>query len=205
MDGTFLVFEGIDGSGKRTICEYSREILKKTGVNVEQYQYPDYTSPWGNIINDFLSGLKELDSTVQFLTYATDIIKDQQTIKAHLESGCTVLADRYITSTLAFQCARGFNLKKAIQFVDLFEIIPPDIIFFMNVSPEIGKKRKKGQKGALDRHEADIPFLTQVNAMYAVLRDNQFLAKKWVEIDAKKELFYVKKKIKAEIEGVLVC
>ena len=204
MDGTFFVFEGIDGSGKKTVCEYSREILKKTGAHVEHYQYPDYASPWGNIINDFLSGSKELDVTVQFLTYATDIIKDQQSIRTHRESGHTVLADRYITSTVAFQCVRGFNLKKAIQFVDLFEIVPPDIIFFMNVSPDIGRKRKKGQKGELDRHESDIPFLTQVNTMYTVLRDRQFLAKKWIEIDATKELSHVKKKIKAEIESVLV-
>lgn len=203
MDGTFFAFEGIDGSGKRTVCTYAQTLCEKKGARVAQYQYPDYASPWGEIINDFLSGSKELEVTVQFLTYATDIIKDQQKIKTQLENGCIILADRYITSTVAFQCARGFDLKKALHFVNLFEIVPPDIIFYMNVSPEIGRKRKKGQKGDLDRHEADIQFLTQVNTMYKILRDNQFLAKKWIEIDANKELLHVKEKIKSEIERIL--
>lgn len=203
MSKTFLVFEGIDGSGKKTLCDYSQKIIENAGFNVKKYQYPDYESPWGKIINDFLSGSKELEVSIQFLTYATDIIKDQQEIKEHLEKGYAVLADRYITSTVAFQCARGFDLDKAITFVDIFEIIPPDIIFYMNVSPEIGRLRKKGQKGDLDRHEADIQFLEKVNNIYAQLYNRQFLAQKWIEIDANRKLAQVKERIKSEIEYIL--
>lgn len=203
MNAKFLVFEGIDGSGKRTVCEYSRKIIENAGFETKKYQYPDYDSPWGKIINDFLSRSRELDVSIQFLTYATDIAKDQQKIKEHLEKGIFVLADRYITSTVAFQCARGFDLDKAIQFVRMFEFLSPDIIFYMNVSPQTGRLRKKGQKGDLDRHEADVKFLEEVNAMYRRLYDQQFLAKKWIEIDANKELPQVKSKIEAEISRIL--
>jgi dTMP kinase len=201
MDKTFLVFEGIDGSGKRTMCKYSQSLYKKTGTPVAKYQYPDYKSPWGKIIHDFLSGSTDLDVTVQFLTYATDILKDQEKIRTQLKNNI-ILADRYITSTVAFQCARGFDLKKAIQFVTLFDVIPPDIIFYMNVSPETSKKRKKEQKGKLDRHETDIPFLKKVNHMYKILQDKQFLAKKWIEIDAEQSIDTVKAAIKSEIDKI---
>jgi dTMP kinase len=200
MKGQFLVFEGIDGSGKRTLCEYARELLERKSSCVRQYAYPDYGSPWGKIITDFLSKKRELDVTIQFLTYATDIAKDQQEIKEYLEKGCIVLADRYITSTVAFQCARGFDVEKALQFVNLFEFIPPDYVFYMNVTPEIGRKRKKGQKGDLDRHEADILFLEKVNSMYKELCKRGFLARKWIEIDADEELSLVKQKIELEID-----
>lgn len=203
MSKTFLVFEGIDGSGKRTLCDYSQKIIENADYKVKKYQYPDYNSPWGKIINDFLSGSKELEVSIQFLTYATDIIKDQQEIKAYLKKGYIILADRYITSTVAFQCARGFDINKAIKFVDIFEIIPPDIVFYMNVSPETGRLRKKGQKGDLDRHEADIKFLEKVNNTYTQLYEQKFLARKWIEVDANQELTKVKERIKSEIKDLL--
>lgn len=202
MKGKFLVFEGIDGSGKRTLCNYSKKILEDSGYHVKKYEYPDYESPWGKIITDFLSGSRELDVSVQFLTYAADIVKDQREIKEHLER-YFIVADRYITSTVAFQCARGFALEKAIQFVHLFEIIPPDVIFYMNVSPETGRTRKKGQKRDLDRHEADIKFLERVTSMYEELHDREFLARKWIEIDANQELSKVKDMVKSEIGRIL--
>lgn len=201
MDKKFLVFEGIDGSGKRTMCKYTQTLYKKTGTPVISYQYPDYNSPWGKIIHDFLSDSTDLDATIQFLTYATDILKDQEKIRTQLKDNI-ILADRYITSTVAFQCARGVNLEKALQFVKLFDVIPPDIIFHMNVSPETSKKRKKEQKGELDRHEADIKFLKKVNDMYKTLQDKQFLAKKWIEIDAEQNKDTVKAAIKSEIEKI---
>lgn len=203
MEGIFLAFEGIDGSGKKTVCNYARELLQEHGFQVKKYQYPDYGSPWGKIINDFLSGSKELDVSIQFLTYATDIAKDQQELRGYLKKGYIVLADRYITSTVAFQCARGFNIEKAIQFVRIFEFVPPDIIFYMNVSPETGRQRKKGQKGDLDRHEADMKFLKDVNNTYERLRDRKFLAGEWIEIDANEELSCVKARIKSELEQIL--
>ncbi|MBU7019382.1 MAG: dTMP kinase [Theionarchaea archaeon] len=196
---TLVVLEGIDGSGKRTLCNYARRLLEEKGTPVRQYQYPDYESPWGKIIEDFLSKKRELDVLIQFLTYATDIVKDQKEIREYLKKGYTILADRYITSTVAFQCARGFDLGKAQQFVHMFEFIPPDIIFYMNVSPETGRKRKKGQKGDLDRHEADLKFLEEVNALYKQLCSQSFLARKWVEVDADKELPLVKEIIKSEL------
>lgn len=201
MDNPFVVFEGIDGSGKRTMCNYLENLYKKTGTPVKKHQYPDYKSPWGKIIHDYLSGSTTLNVTIQFLTYATDILKDQETIETQLKDNI-ILADRYITSTVAFQCARGFNLEKAIQFVKLFDVIPPDIIFYMNVSPEISKKRKKAQKGKLDRHEADIKFLKKVNDMYKTLQDQKFLAKKWIEINAEQNKKTVKAAIKSKIERI---
>ncbi len=203
MKGRFFVFEGIDGSGKKTACLYTQKLLEERGIPVEVYQYPDYGSPWGIIIEDFLSGFRELDVATQFLTYAADIIKDQRRIRENLDRGLYVLADRYITSTVAFQCARGFDIEKALHFVCIFEVIPADVIFFMNVSPEIGKERKERQKGNLDRHEVDVQFLEKVNNLYKTLRDKNFLARTWRDINANEELSKVEGEIESEIEDII--
>ncbi|MGC1121073.1 MAG: dTMP kinase [Candidatus Methanofastidiosia archaeon] len=203
MSGTFLVFEGIDGSGKQTLCHYARERLESRGVQVETYQYPDYESPWGRIIEDFLLRKEHLSPSVQFLTYAADIIKDQPHIREYLKKGEVILADRYITSTIAFQCAHGFDFDKAKTIVQLLDVAPPDVIFYMKVPPDIGRIRKKRQKGELDRHEIDTTFLEKVVHMYDRLYQESFLGKKWIEIDANRELPYVKAAIASEIKKIL--
>jgi dTMP kinase len=202
MKGRFIVFEGIDGSGKKTMCSHVEEFLTGKGYAVHRYEYPDYTSPWGAIIHEFLSGRIELEVAVQFLTYATDIIKDQDHMKHQLEQGW-VISDRYITSTVAFQCARGFPLERAREFMKTFTFLEPDTIFFLEVNPEIGKERKKAQKGNLDRHEADIQFLKEVSHMYRLLMDDNFLIKKWKKIDATQDLQHVTALITSEIERMV--
>jgi dTMP kinase len=202
MNGKFLVLEGIDGSGKKTISAHIQEILRKKGHAVTLFTYPDYDSPWGTIIHEFLTGERDLDVTVQFLTYATDIMKDQNRIKKLL-SHQWVIADRYITSTIAFQCARGFSIKKACTFLELFDIVHPDTIFFLDVPPEIGKERKKRQKGHLDRHETDTSFLKKVNEMYLYLMNRGVLTDEWKKIDASHDYQHVVTVITSEIEKLL--
>ncbi|MBU7033387.1 MAG: dTMP kinase [Theionarchaea archaeon] len=202
MKGRFIVFEGIDGSGKKTMCSHTEKLLTGKGLTIHRYEYPDYKSPWGAIIHEFLHGKIELDVGVQFLTYATDIIKDQAHMKTHLEQGW-VISDRYITSTVAFQCAHGFPLEQAREFMKIFSFLKPDIIFFLKVNPETGKERKKAQKGNLDRHEAATGFLKEVNHMYHLLMDEGFLIRKWIEIDASRDLQQVTARITSEIENII--
>jgi dTMP kinase len=203
MSGTFVVFEGIDGSGKRTFCNYAKDFLTEKGIKVNQFQYPDYKSPWGKIIEDFLSEKRQLSSTVQFLTYSADIMKDQPLIHQYLNESGVVLADRYITSTLAFQCAHGFDFNTAKTFVQLLNVIPPDIIFYMEVSPETGKMRKKGQKGTLDRHEIDTTFLKKVVLIYERLYTESFLGKTWIKIDANRTQEEVRKKVRSHLDTLI--
>jgi dTMP kinase len=200
MSGTFVVFEGIDGSGKRTCCSYAKDLLTGKGIKVNQFQYPDYESPWGKIIEDFLSEKRQLSSTVQFLTYSADIMKDQPLIRQYLDETGVVLADRYITSTLAFQCAHGFDFDTAKTFVQLLNVIPPDIIFYMEVSPETGKMRKQGQKGTLDRHEVDTAFLKKVVLMYDRLYAESFLGKTWIKIDANQTQEEIRKEVRSHLD-----
>jgi dTMP kinase len=202
MNGKFIVLEGIDGSGKKTMCSHIKEMLIKKGHAVTLFTYPDYGSPWGTIIHQFLTGERDLEVTVQFLTYATDIMKDQDRIKTLLAHQW-VVADRYITSTIAFQCARGFPLAKARKFIELFEMVQPDTIFFLDVLPEMGRRRKKRQKGNLDRHETDISFLEKVNEMYVYLMNQAFLTDQWKKIDASRNQQHVVSDIISEIEKLV--
>ena len=52
--GKLIVLEGLDRSGKSTICKYIQEILSQKTHTIA-INFPDRTTPIGKMINEFLS------------------------------------------------------------------------------------------------------------------------------------------------------
>lgn len=195
-----ISFEGIDGSGTETWSKYTHNLLQKLGYKVSLFRYPDYESLWGRIIRLFLDREVNLSTEVQFLTFATDIIKDISKIREELQAGNSVVTDRYIISTVAYQCAKGFPMEIAQRFVELFDVPKPDLTILLVISGEESTKRKKSERGLLDRHEENIAYLDSVNRYYQDLYDKNYLSKKWVIIDSSGP----KEKTKKDVQQTLI-
>ncbi len=193
--GFFVVIEGIDGAGGETQSKLLKEFLEKKGKKVELVKYPDYEGPIGKLIHDFLHKKFDISPEVQFCLYASDMVKDKEKIEKALKEGKIVIADRYLTSTLAYQTLKGFPLEKGLEFAELFELPTPDLVIFLEILPETSIKRKFKEKNDLDRHEANKDFLRKVNESYHRLIENQIFAKEWVVIDGEKSIEEVAKKI----------
>jgi len=193
--GFFVVIEGIDGAGGETQSKLLKQFLEKKGKKVELVKYPDYEGPIGKLIHDFLHKKFDISSEVQFCLYASDMVKDKEKIKKALKEGKIVIADRYLTSTLAYQTLKGFPLDKGLEFAKLFELLTPDLVIFIEISPETSIKRKFKEKNNLDRHEANKDFLRKVNESYHNLIENKIFAKEWIVIDGEKPIEEVAKKI----------
>ena len=185
MKGKIIVFEGIDGAGGETQSKMLCDYLKSIGKPVEKFHYPDYFSPMGKLIKDFLYKRFELKPEVQFLMFFADFLKDSEKVKQLVDSGKTVIMDRYLTTTLAYQSLYGFSLKKALQIATLFDLRQPDIIIYLKISPETSYKRKLKEKSILDRHELDRAFQGKICKIYEkLIKGNVF--GKWVVIDGEK-------------------
>src|SRR5579862_4788867 len=108
--GKFIVFEGIDGSGKRTQLELLSAELTKRGIAHERIDFPQYQGFFGHLIADYLNGkfgtLAAVDPHFSALLYAGDRLESKPKLEAALASGNILLADRYIASNLAHQSAR---------------------------------------------------------------------------------------------------
>ncbi|MFX1485505.1 MAG: dTMP kinase [Promethearchaeota archaeon] len=195
-----ISFEGIDGSGTETWSKYTRSLLQKSGYEVSLFRYPDYDSLWGKIIRLFLDKEVDLSTEVQFLTFATDIIKDVSRIREELQAGHFVVTDRYIISTVAYQCAKGFPMEIAQRFVELFDVPEPDLTILLVISGEESTKRKKSERGLLDRHEENTEYLNAVNRYYQNLYDQNYLSKKWVIIDSSGS----KEKTRKDVQQTLI-
>lgn len=193
--GKFIVFEGIDGSGKTTQIELLINDLQRQGKQVEMIHYPDYEKGIGKLIHDFLYKKYDFSPETQFLLYFADFIKDKEKIKQWLNQGKVVIADRYFTTTIAYQCLKGFALEKALNIAQEFSLLKPDMVIYIDIPADIAIDRKFKEKGNLDRHEEDHQFLTNLRGVYKKLVADQVFAK-WVIIDGAKEIKEVFNQVK---------
>jgi dTMP kinase len=184
MRGKLVVIEGVDGAGGETQSKLLLEYLRSRKIPAERIYYPEYGNPIGDLIHDYLHKKHELPVDIQFLLYATDMVKDRGKIQGWLNQGKTVIADRYFTSVLAYQ-GMGFPIENALKFAEIFRLPKPDVILYLKISPETSIKRKKGEKEHLDRNEANRAFLEKVSASYENLVKNQMWSS-WFVIDGEK-------------------
>ncbi|HOJ49930.1 MAG TPA: dTMP kinase [Spirochaetota bacterium] len=186
MKPLFIVFEGIDGSGTTTI---SKLISKE--INSEWDKEPT-DSEIGIIIRGILSEHKPINPITLLQLFIADRANHQDKINKFLKSGKSIVLDRYIPSTLAYQ---GITF----EINDLYNLnknfIKPDIVFYLDISPEVGMERKKKQKGTLELYE-DIDVLKKVYEKH--IFSFQFLQKEgWniYFIDANRSIDEIKKEV----------
>lgn len=109
LKGTFLVFEGPDGSGKSTQLRMLEAMLKDAAIPVVTVREPGGTAA-GEAIRDVLLDHRQaaMDVRCEMLLYmASRAQLVAERIAPALAKGKVVLADRFVASTLAYQGAAG--------------------------------------------------------------------------------------------------
>lgn len=153
--GKFIVFEGIDGSGKSTQMRLLGQYLTERGVECRLTHEPT-DSPFGAILHDCMSGKIDADERAIALLFAADRIDHIQNpasgIRAALEAGVTVLCDRYYFSSFAYN--GGFvPLDWVIELNrQAMELLTPDLVVFLDLDPEEGMARIS-RRGERERYE----------------------------------------------------
>jgi len=109
LKGRFVVFDGPDGCGKTTQLQRFTRFVHEQGVDVCHVREPGGTAIGEQIRNLLLDPVYiEMDGRCELLLHMASRAQlvAQQVIPA-LASGQLVLADRFISSTLAYQGAAG--------------------------------------------------------------------------------------------------
>ena len=181
----FVVFEGVDGAGTEEQSKRLTKFLNGKKIPAVRIQYPGYHNPLGKFIHNYLHREFDLSPEVQALVYAADMISDREKIRSLLSQGKYVIADRYFTSTLAYQGLRGVKAERLLKLAELFEIPKPDLILFLKVSPETSMERKQKEKTDLDRNESDKVLLEKVSLFYDELIKEQAFSR-WYVLDGEK-------------------
>lgn len=198
MQGKFIVFEGIDGSGAETQSKLLFERLKKASHKVRLVSYPDYSGPIGKLINDYLHQKHEMSNEALFMLFTADFVKDAKGLKEFISNGGTVIANRYFTSTLAYQSAGGMAATSMLRVAEALGLPKPDMAVYLKISPETSAKRKMEEHNCLDRNEADRALLVKVAAAYEKLAAGNVFCK-WAMLDGEKPIAG----LSAEIANIL--
>ncbi len=162
----FISFEGIDGSGKSTALAAVAAHLRHDGRAVwTTNEETDYLGP---AIRRSISD--KMDPLVTTYLFVADRLAHTKHIRRHLDSGDTVLCDRYMHSTLAYQ---GVTLDGRIPdhrnwLRSLHQDMPqPDRVLWFDVPADVAIERVTGRGEAAPYEKVD--FLEKVRAEYAAL------------------------------------
>lgn len=115
--GKFIVFDGPDGAGKSTQREKLADLLRVEDIDVVCCRDPGGTEIGDRIRSVLLDhDLSKMDATCEALLFmASRAQLMTEVIRPALKSGATVLCDRFVTSTCAYQGAAGFDPKRVIE------------------------------------------------------------------------------------------
>lgn len=146
MHGKFIVFEGIDKSGKHTQAKLLVEHLHKKGEGVIYTQEPSPNNPAGRLIKDWLAGKLDLTSGEAItLLYTADRHEHlKRVILPMLAEGKNVVCDRYFYSTIAYESAIFGVSQEWIR--KLHENVrKPDVVIFIDIEPDVSLARKRAR------------------------------------------------------------
>ena len=149
--GFFICIEGLDGSGKSTQARLLAERLEKNNNAVLTVE-PSRGQIGTFIRESYLYGNRRLSSIVEALLFAADRVDHvQNEILPSLEKGSTVISDRYLYSSLAYQGAAGLSLDW-IEKINS-HAIRPDLALFLDIKLETVMQRMKSKKSVMENLE----------------------------------------------------
>lgn len=188
MEGKLIVIEGTDCSGKETQSTLLINKLRKDGIQVEKFSFPNYDSSTGKIImgpylgnaniceSFFPKGPVNVDPKVAALYYAADRKYNIHKITWLLEHGIHVILDRYVYSNMAHQGCKIQDESKRNEMYEwleqlefgLLELPRPDIAIFLHM-PTNKVKNLLENRNVLDGNEKDISYLYEAERSYIEL------------------------------------
>ena len=172
--GLFIVFEGIDGSGKTTQVKMLSAALEAMGRKTFITAEPT-TFPTGKALREALSGRVKKSECEMAVMFVQDRIAHNITaeegIEALLEAGVDVICDRYYYSSLAYQGqATDYQWVKTMN-IDCPEIRRPDACIYIDLLPEQSLERISKGRDSVEIYE-NVETLTKVrNQFLAVIKD----------------------------------
>lgn len=188
---SFIVIEGLDGSGKSTQLKLLKEYLNSQNIKYKYLHFPRTESGiFGDLVARFLRGdlgkIDQVDPYLVGLIYAGDRENAKKDINTWIKNGYLVIIDRYVYSNMAFQGAKIDDPEKKQELrnwlieleYNYYGIPKPDLSIFLDVPFSFTTNSLKNQREGEDRdylngkqdiHEADLSFQEKVRQEYLTL------------------------------------
>lgn len=200
--GHFIVMEGSEGAGKSVQVSRLVAWLRERGLTVIQTREPGGT-PAGDAIREILLQSDHLhlaSETEALLMSAARAQHVRELIVPAITAGETVVSDRYVDSTYAYQ-GGGLGLPmERLREIQSFATdgVMPDLRILLDLPVEVGLARRHGDADQVNRIDrAPIEYHERVRAMFLQLAETE--RDSWVVIDATKSIDEVSADIQAAV------
>jgi dTMP kinase len=196
-EGLFVVFEGIDGTGKSTQINLLAEKLRRLGyVVISTYEPTD--GPYGRKIRELFVNRSIVSHEEELELFMADRRQHVETvIRPALEKGQVVLCDRYYLSTAAYQGANGLDPDGILARNKAFAPVP-DLALILEIEPALGIHRIQNQRQELPNTFEEESNLRKVATIFNSLQEEYIR-----RIDASKTVEAVHQQVMQEVEKAL--
>ncbi len=172
-----IVIEGGDQAGKKTQTELLSKALKKRKIKTTSFSFPDYSTPVGKEIAQYLNGKRKFPpQTIHCLLAANRWEKLNEILRAQAKNSVLIM-NRYYQSNLVYGLANGM---KQSWLENLDEGLPKaDLVILLDVHQKESFRRKKTNR---DKFEKNKDFLAKISKIYRTTAKK----KRWKIVDATK-------------------
>ena len=159
--GKIIVFEGIDKAGKTT---QAKLLEKKLGSKCVRIDFPDYSTPVGKEIKQFLDGKRNYPDEVKMMLLSANRWEKKGQIEKMVGKGTTVIMNRYYQSNLVYGISKGLKLD---WLLSLDKGLPKaDLVIVIDIRPNTLVSRSKN---VVDTFEKDLELIKRVKKNYRIL------------------------------------
>jgi dTMP kinase len=204
--GVFIVFEGVEGSGKGTQIPRAKAFVEARGHQTVVCREPGSTNLGERLRETVLDpATGRLDPRAEALLFAAARAQlVTSVIRPALEEGKVVLCDRFVDSSVAYQgVGRGLGEADVLSLnAWATQGLFPDLVLLLHLDPDVGLERA-GQAGASpDRIEQEgTPFLAKVADAYLHIAEDH--PERFVVIDALRPPDEVERDVRMAIAKVV--
>ena len=161
--GKIIVIEGIDKAGKTTQANLLLKKLK--GKKYVKFDFPDYSTPVGIEIKQFLDGKRNYSDEVKMMLLSANRWEKKSEIESIIGKGTTIIMNRYYQSNLAYGISKGLKLKWLLA---LDEGLPKaDLVVVIDIKTNTLVKRSRND--ITDTFEQDLDLIRNVRRNYKML------------------------------------
>lgn len=189
----FLVFEGLDGSGKSSLMSTLEKELKSKGLATLRTREPGGT-PLGDELREMILRTKGPAPTARTELLLYEASRAQHVdhiIRPALEKHMWVLCDRFTASSVAFQAGGREIPEEWVERLNEFATggLQPELTILLDLTVEESRRRRHNREGATnqaaDRIESETDsFHDRVRQGF--LRQAKGNPKHWLVLDASK-------------------
>lgn len=168
--GRLITIEGLDGAGKSTLALGLHAALGERGVRVELLREPGGVELSERIRALVMDPALHIDPRAEALLYAAaraQLVRER--VEPMLRAGVTVLLDRFVDSSLAYQGAgRALGVERVRAINELATGgLTPDRTLLLRIDPAEGRARQLERAREPDRLEReDEAFFARIAAAY---------------------------------------